>query len=191
MYNWHMQAEPAQPLTPEALRGALEISRERRRKAQDEIAALERVVAESTAEERLIGELLSLRGLKLGTDSDPGRAAAPSEVTRRGGNDAGHHVVSEVLSILQRENRPVHVSELMRLLRQRQIQIPGAGSQANLISHIGREPKITRPARGMYALAIWGIEPERPRATKRRRKVKMVASLEDVARSTEEDESGN
>jgi hypothetical protein len=49
----------------------------------------------------------------------------------------------------------MHISELMQNLAKQEVQIPGAGTQANLIAHLTRHPDVMRPSRGMYALAAW------------------------------------
>jgi hypothetical protein len=69
---------------------------------------------------------------------------------------------------LERAERPLHISELMRLLEEREVELPGAGQQANVIAHLTRSPDIVRPSRGMYALSSWGIkEPLKPASRKR------------------------
>ena len=40
----------------------------------------------------------------------------------------------------------------MRLLALRKVAIPGAGTQANLITYLRRDQRFVRPSRGMYAL---------------------------------------
>ena len=76
-----------------------------------------------------------------------------------------------VVEELRSSGRPLHISDLMRLLTLRQLRIPGAGAQANLITYLRRDPRIVRAARGMYALAEWGIEamPATRRHKRRRR----------------------
>jgi hypothetical protein len=61
----------------------------------------------------------------------------------------------------------------MRLLREAEVQIPGAGTQANLITHLRRDPRFVRPSRGMYGLSEWGLE-NMPTPTRRKRRRKRV-----------------
>ena len=82
--------------------------------------------------------------------------------------------VAEVIKELTYANRPLHISELMRVLRERNIPIPGAGLQANLIIHLSRDSRLVRTSRGMYALAAWGINnitPNQSRQSKKRFRV--------------------
>jgi len=69
-----------------------------------------------------------------------------------------HPVVTEAIAELDREKRPLHISELMQALRDRGVEIPGQGEPANLIAHLTKDERIVRPSRGMYALALWGLE---------------------------------
>jgi len=72
--------------------------------------------------------------------------------------------------------RPIHLSELMRLLDVRNIAIPGAGTQANLIAHLRRDPRLVRPSRGMYGLAAWGLENMAPtQRTVRKKRFRVTA----------------
>jgi hypothetical protein len=52
-------------------------------------------------------------------------------------------------------HRPLHISELMRLLADQGVSLPGGGAQANFITYLRRDERFVRPARGMYALAEW------------------------------------
>jgi hypothetical protein len=64
---------------------------------------------------------------------------------------------------------------LVRLLCQRGIPIPGAGTQANLITHLRRDPRLVRPSRGMYGLSVWGLE-NMPTGLRQRRKKRLRAT---------------
>ncbi len=180
-----MEQAPAESLAPvaaadalplSALEHALEAARGRRQATREQIERLERDLALSEQEERLISELIAVRrgesragpGSRppnTGTSQNSGLGPARDEPTK-----SSHPVVDEVLSMLVREKRPIHISEIMRMLRQRQIRLPGSGTQANVISHLRRDPRISRPSRGLYALSVWGLEDEEPRVVVRRRR---------------------
>lgn len=107
-------------------------------------------------EVQLLEELLALRHGEP-RPQRPGTLAsraAPSD--RR--SPRTHAVVDEVVDELSQAGKPLHISELMRLLGERSVPIPGAGQQANLISVLTRDDRIVRPSRGMYALASAGFE---------------------------------
>jgi hypothetical protein len=143
---------------------------------------LERKLALAREEERLLMRLLALRqGLALDADDDAlpvedqkclaEKLPAPPE-TEAGSNLP---MVQAVVRELAGAGRPLHISELMRLLRERRVQIPGAGTQANLISHLRRDPRLVRPSRGMYGLSAWGLE-NMPTMTNQKRRRKRVRS---------------
>jgi hypothetical protein len=167
---------------PEAtITNALEGVRSRISHMNRQRGELERSLAVAREEERLLLRLLALRrGVspeddcvvlteenKVCGDEQP----APFEARE----EADHPVVQAVLRELAGAGRPLHISELMRLLRDRQVQIPGAGTQANLITHLRRDARLVRPSRGMYGLTAWGLE-NMPASAPRRRRRKRVRS---------------
>jgi hypothetical protein len=164
---------------------ALEGARNRISRAEQERAELERVIAAAREEERLLVRLLALRQGK-GTVEEPADAlqsnyqAHPAKLQPpiEGGTDAKHPAVQAVIHELASAARPLHISELMRLLRERQVSIPGAGTQANLITHLRRDARLVRPSRGMYGLAAWGLEnmPAKAHRKRRRRRVRFTDS---------------
>lgn len=166
-------------ISTEGIVRALDAIRVRIEHAERERGRLDRLISQAREEQRLLERLLALRKgepvepqvssrppVSAGTDDQPHRAAVQAVVTELAG--AG---------------RPVHISELMRLLRERNVVIPGAGTQANLITHLRRDDRLVRPSRGMYALAAWGLENMPAGAGKKRRKRVRVAAKE--ARPTE------
>src|SRR5262245_25039752 len=172
-------------MSVEAISTALEAARARVARADQERAELERVIETAREEERLLERLLALRrdGVISGSRSDGGpedrfaRAQAPV-------GDAKHPAVEGVVRELEAAGRPLHISELMRLLRERQVAIPGSGTQANLIAHVRRDERLVRPSRGMYGLAAWGLESMPPvcRVRRRRKRMRSTASQQGRAR---------
>lgn len=178
-------------LTRQSLQAALEAVTRRREVVSEQIKALQRDAARAEQEESLLRRLIAVRD-----GERPEESVIPAEREQRSvANDAwatpnegssSHPVVDEVLSLLHREQRPLHVSELMRALRQRRIRLPGAGTEANVISHLTRDRRISRPSRGIYALADWRIEYEEPTIVPRRkRRAKTVSRLNDEERNAE------
>jgi hypothetical protein len=163
----------------DAIEAALAAARQRLERAVLERSNLEREIAKAREEERLLMRLLELRGNGVTSGSEEAgieeAVGALQDTVPKDKSPA----VKAVLAELESAGRPLHISELMRLLRERNVPIPGSGGQANLITHLRRDQRIVRPSRGMYALAISGLEnmptSERRRRNKRRR-VRISAS---------------
>jgi len=164
------------------LEAAVSAVRGQRKAAENQIEELRRVALRLDEEERLLTQLLAVRRGEL--DSGPlADRAVPRHSDARSINavaigQVSHPVVDEVLAYLELQSRPVHISEIMKLLRERQIRIPGSGTDANVISYLRRDNRIDRPSRGMYALSKWGLDSEQPtivgRRQKRRRSIARV-----------------
>lgn len=159
-------------LSPTTLRSALEAARAR---VTELTEAAKSVMAErdvAAREVELLQELLAVREGNAGArmDGDAGRNTQGQESSSRSDRRTRppNPAVSAAIEELERAGRPLHISELMRLLEGRGVEVPGSGKQANLIAHLTRSPRIERPSRGMYALADWGIRPPLKRATRRR-----------------------
>ena len=172
--------DDSEVMSEEAIAKALEGARARIARAERERADLERVVAAAREEERLFARLLTLR--RTGTVSIDGALAdegeqhdSPSLATA----DTKHPAVQAVIAELTAAGRPLHISELMRLLSERGISVPGSGSQANLITHLRRDERLIRPSRGMYGLAAWGLKAMAPGRRVQRRKIRMRSTVSD------------
>jgi len=139
---------------------------------QDELA--NRLAAEKE-EEQLLSRLLAVRRGEL----LPTRVQAPpvQPVAKSATSRSVDSPIDVVIEELTSAGRPLHISDLMRLLAMRRVEVPGAGTQANLITYLRRDPRFVRPSRGMYALTEWGIDSMPPsRRRKRRKKAKAVAN---------------
>ena len=162
-------------LTTEVLKQALNQVKERLSRITQEMVELQRAMAVAKEEEKLLDRLLKVRSGADIVQESPAQFRSKHDVI---GSETQIYkvkspVVNEAIKILEDAGRPLHISELMRILKEHSIPIPGAGAQANLIVHISREAQIVRPSRGMYALAAWGLgnEPKSAkRKTKRRRR---------------------
>jgi hypothetical protein len=149
---------------------ALEAARKRASLAEQQRSQLEREINAAREEQRLLEKLLRLRrnGLPESTGDSPTVEAHLIGPVQTGSGEA---MLKLVMEELEAAGRPIHISELMRLLRDRNAQIPGSGTQANLISYLRRDPRVVRPTRGMYALATSGLQNmTTPRRRGRRRK---------------------
>jgi len=78
---------------------------------------------------------------------EPGAAVAPE---RRASSLTNH--VHQVLADL---GKPIHYRELVRLLAEQQVHVPGKDPGANLIAHISRDERFARVGRGTYGLSEW------------------------------------
>lgn len=147
---------------------ALEAARTRAASAEKQRSDLDREIAAAREEQRLLEDLLALRqnGSRPGAVPD----AADSDRVMAPSRSAGESLLQAVVHELQAAGRPVHISELMRLLKARNAYIPGSGAQANLITYLRRDDRVVRPSRGMYALAASGLKNmDVPRRKHRRR----------------------
>jgi hypothetical protein len=155
-------------MSEDIIASALAATRDRIARHEQRRTELESAIATARQEEKLLQGLLDLRRgdvaevITINTNEEgvPG----PSGVA----SGSRHKAVAVVVEELAAAGRPLHISELMRLLGQRQVPIPGAGTQANLITHLRRDARLVRPSRGMYALAASGLE-NMPAGLRRRR----------------------
>jgi hypothetical protein len=173
-------------MSVEAIGAALEAVRARVARADQERAELERAIATAREEERLLERLLALRrdGVISGSKAD-GDLDGDRSVRAQGAvGDPKHPAVEAVVQEFEAAGRPLHISELMRLLREKKVAIPGSGTQANLIAHLRRDERLVRPSRGMYGLAAWGLQSMPPvcRVRRRRRRMRSTASQQGGAR---------
>jgi hypothetical protein len=148
-------------LSRDLVEAALEECEERTRQAQTQIDHWQDVLARARQEAHLLKELLSLKN----------GAVLSADPYRRDEFPAGarHRSCERTVELLGESGRPIHISEIMRLLQQEGVELPGAGTQANLISHLTRDARIFRPARGMYGLTGWDIAANLPRPARRRK----------------------
>lgn len=169
-------------LSEEAIVKAIELARARANQAEHDRADLDRTIATAREEERLLQRLLHVRR---GTspsmepkrrESTVNRNSSPTRPASAG--ESKHPAVQTVIDELATAARPLHISELMRLLRDRSVPIPGAGAQANLIAHLRRDRRLIRTSRGMYGLSAWGLDSMEParRVRRRRRRVRATAT---------------
>lgn len=135
-------------------------------------------LVEAERELRLLVELAELRGVELPTaakdlrvpqsQAPNGAKSAPGRSPSRG----RAALLDSVIEILAGAGQPMQIQALMAAVGERQVPIPGQGSQANLIAVISRDPRIVRPQRGYYGLTEWGLEDSKPanRGKRRRRR---------------------
>ncbi len=76
-----------------------------------------------------------------------------------------------VAAILAEAREPLHISTIRESLVERDVPIPGQGTDANVIVKIRQQPRFSRTARGTYALAEWGL----PSLDSRKKSKKRVA----------------
>jgi hypothetical protein len=172
-------------MTEDVITKALEGVRVRISRAENDRTELVRVITAAREEERLLLRLLALRrgaaptedGAPLLVHDGETRTTKPMRPTKTA-EDPRHPAVQAVVRELAGAGRPLHISDLMRLLGEAQVEIPGAGTQANLITHLRRDPRLVRPSRGMYALSAWGLEnmPTTTHPKRRRKRVRSAAS---------------
>ncbi len=158
-------------LSEEAILKALEAIRARIARQEQQRAELDRQMEVVREEERLLERLLDVRRGAMAPQHRDTRLEGAS-VSQNPVANAKLPAIQAVVEELTAAGRPLHISDLMRLLNQRQVRIPGAGTQANLIIHLRRDERLVRPSRGMYGLASWGLE--NMSATRRRHKKRRI-----------------
>jgi hypothetical protein len=159
----------------------LELVKARIARAERDRADLDRIIATAREEQRLLQRLLDVRrGVNRPQPSSTKHRTESEEVPAIpvSGPGSKHAAVQTVIDELATASRPLHISELMRLLHDRSVPIPGAGTQANLITHLRRDRRLVRTSRGMYGLSAWGLESMQPvrRVRRRRRRVRATAA---------------
>ncbi len=153
------------------IKASLTAIREQLLIAANELAQQQSKLAALKEEERLWERLLALRQ----GEAEP-LLPIEKQHSNTPGDSVGKTAVKAVHDELEKAQRPLHISEIMRLLGGRRISLPGAGEQANLISHLRRDERFVRTARGMYALAAWGlINDQAPPVRARRQRVRSVS----------------
>jgi hypothetical protein len=165
-------------VSEETIMKALEETTATIARAEQQRKALDQTIAAATRERALLEQLLALRR---GTVVQPTRETSrgtPSDSRPNQHTDETTRLNDAVIQELRSAGRPVHISELMRLLRNRDVTIPGAGGQANVITHMRRDERIVRPSRGMYALTEWGLD-DMPIMPRRRRRKRIRATASD------------
>ena len=142
-------------ISVEALEQELAALRRRLSNAEAQRAAAEQEIRKIRGKRRYFAQLLALRQ---GNREPNTSLRVPADFAEKSSNDSPlDGVLRAVHAELLKAGRPLHISDLMRLLTDQGTRIPGAGSQANLISCIRRDERIVRPSRGMYGLASWGL----------------------------------
>jgi hypothetical protein len=101
-----------------------------------------------------IAKLLAAEGVSL--DGGELDGATPISVS-----DMAYEVLAQ-----QVEPEPIHYRELAQLITAEGKLIPGQDPAANLVSHLSRDERFMRVARGTYALAEWGLEPAKKTSTR-------------------------
>jgi hypothetical protein len=143
---------------------ALAAVRNRLQVIEARLEQLEQAGVRARKEEHLLEGLIALRrGDDLESNGDP-----PLQVPKKNG-EVHADVVESTIALLRDEHRPMHISELMAALQEKQVRIPGSGQQANLISYLRRDGRIVRPSRGIYGLGEWGLKDATTPSRKRKR----------------------
>lgn len=132
------------------------------RDREEAVSKAQAGLAEAERELGLLVELAEIRGLQLPEAGEVSSAArdktsngAVAEPAARRGSRGKASLLAAVIDILGESGEPMQIRELMAAVQKRDVTIPGRGQQANLIAHISRDPRITRPRRGFYALQEW------------------------------------
>jgi hypothetical protein len=162
-----------QGMSEEVILKAIEVSRARVAQYEAQRAELAQFIDRARQEISLLSRLLELRIGRI--DSTSTYSPMVAEELDASSLQPGTIAVAAVVQELKNANRPLHISELMRVLAERSVAIPGAGLQPNLIVHLSRDPRLMRTSRGMYGLTEWGLQSavvEKPNRRKKRVRVR-------------------
>jgi hypothetical protein len=149
-----------------AKRGEILTDIERLRSEASELAAR---LSVKEGQLRNIDDLLALERGQVG----PSDESSPVEGDRRNAS-----LSDQAVDVLRAAAKPTHYRQLLILLAERSIYVPGKDPGANLIAHIARDPRFVRTGRGVYALTEWpSVRPasgagKRKRATSSKRRTK-------------------
>lgn len=171
-----MNANDAEdPVPSVAIERALDALRRRTNEMERQCELLREKIAAHREEEKLLTGILSVRRGEFAQTQPASRSVPVFQRSSEARPADGP--VQAVMEELTSAGRPLHISDLMRLLASRKVAISGAGTQANLITYLRRDPRFVRPSRGMYGLAEWGLDAMQPtRRRKRRKRVRARAS---------------
>lgn len=90
--------------------------------------------------------------------------------TQQNGRTTTSSLWDNSVEILRQADQPLHLGAIKSALISRGISIPGKGSDANLIGHLSRCPKIVRVSRGIYGLVERDLESANARIVTLRKK---------------------
>lgn len=158
------------PLTEADLLTALDANRQQVEVLEARAAQLEQALLKARKEQHLLENLLALRRGEIPRSTESPDSVPPQSKRTELRPSSSNGLADAAVSVLQRAARPMHIGELMSALLREGVEIPGAGTQANLIAHLRREERIARPSRGMYGLKALGVEEYQPKKRSSRRK---------------------
>ena len=114
------EANEERGLSSELLTEAIRDIRERVARTRSQLGELQESLAADEQEERLLAELLAVRGASFPKDEKLDTQAPMVEAVPPDGSGA-HEAVEEAVKLLRAAGRPVHISELMRMLGERKV----------------------------------------------------------------------
>jgi hypothetical protein len=129
-----------------------------RRATEDDLRALRDRMAPLEAELRAKEEQLAAIDRLLALQR-PELASSPMvEGERRTGEARGaSSFLDAAAAHLAKEGAPLHYREIHSRVVAAGREVPGRDGAANLLAHIGRDPRFVRVGRGTYALAEWRL----------------------------------
>jgi hypothetical protein len=90
--------------------------------------------------------------------------------TRSEGQKVSPGFRQQVEEIVREAEGPLHLDDIRARLIRRGVEVPGRGTDANIIAHLGRISGIVRVGRGTYSFNGTGVVAAPTRRRKRRRK---------------------
>lgn len=162
-------------LSTQTLQSSIEEAVQAVQARETELSRAQGALAEAERELRLLAELAELRGVEIpaAARSLHEKGSSTSNLangTQRTSSRGRAALLDTVIEILSDAGEPMQIQKLMGAVKERDVRIPGKGSQANLIAVISRDARIVRPQRGYYGLADWGLIDSRSASRPKRRR---------------------
>jgi hypothetical protein len=161
-------------LSTQTLQSSIEEAVQAVQTRETELTRAQGALAEAERELRLLAELAELRGVEIpaGVKGSEKPSPAPNLAngTRKAPSRGRAALLDAVIEILSDAGKPMQIQTLMGAVKERDVRIPGKGTQANLIAVISRDARIVRPERGYYGLADWGLVDSRSGSRPKRRR---------------------
>jgi hypothetical protein len=116
--------------------------------SRKEAAEISVRIAMKEAQLKNIDDLLAIEGGRMTPISN-------RQLEEGGGDGRARSLVDEAAGALAAAGKPTHYRQLVSLLADRNVYVPGKDPGANLIAHISRDDRFVRTGRGIYGLAEW------------------------------------
>jgi hypothetical protein len=138
-----------------------------RQRLQERLRELEQQLNPLQIEATKVRTQLDLVKKALTTENPP-----PVQQDGRGTTVPRNAISGLLERILSEAAQPLHISEIRKRYLAAGNEIPGQGTESNLLVYMVRDPRFIRISKGTYSLAASGIAPIKTKTKRRRRRKK-------------------